>query len=86
MAIETLGHSTSAAPLDWSVFPNPVQQYLYFTIVELPSKAEVISQDGKRFWLEINNGGIDLENLLAGTYIVRLHLNGCVQQSTFVKI
>lgn len=86
MAIETLGHSTSAAPLDWSVYPNPVQQYLYFTIVELPSKAEVISQDGKRFWLEINNGGIDLENISAGTYIIRLHLNGCVQQSTFVKI
>jgi hypothetical protein len=63
-----------------------VQHYLHFTIVELPDYAEVISLDGKRYWVAIQSGKITVQDLPAGTYIVRLHQNGRIQQAPFVKL
>jgi hypothetical protein len=58
---------------------------LHFTIVELPEFAEIISIEGKRFLSPIINGKIGVQELPAGTYYIRLHLNGKIQQAPFVK-
>jgi hypothetical protein len=59
---------------------------LHFTIVELPDFAEVIALDGKRYWVAIENGKLSVQDLPTGTYYIRLHQNGRIQQAPFVKI
>jgi subtilisin family serine protease len=86
IAVQTLGFVESTPLIEWSVYPNPVQHYLHFTIVELPEFAEVIALDGKRYWVAIENGKMTVQDLPTGTYYVRLHQNGRVQQAPFVKI
>ena len=86
LAVQTLGFLDSKSSIEWSVYPNPVQHYLHFTIVELPEFAEVIALDGKRYWVAIENGKMTVQDLPTGTYYVRLHQNGRVQQAPFVKI
>ena len=86
IAVQTLGVLESTPLIEWSVYPNPVQHYLHFTIVELPEFAEVIALDGKRYWVAIENGKMTVQDLPTGTYYVRLHQNGRVQQAPFVKI
>ncbi len=86
LAVQTLGTLESTPILEWSVYPNPVQHYLHFTIVELPDFAEIVSLDGKRYWVAIENGKMTVQDLPSGTYYVRLHQNGRIQQAPFVKI
>ena len=85
LALQTLGTQNQLVQTDWNVYPNPVQHYLHFTIVELPEFAEIISIEGKRFLTPIINGKIGVQELPAGTYYIRLHLNGKIQQAPFVK-
>ncbi len=86
LAVQTLGTLDSSKLIEWSVYPNPVQHYLHFTIVELPDFAEIISLDGKRYWVAIENGKMTVQDLPTGTYYVRLLQNGRIQQAPFVKI
>lgn len=86
VAVQTLGNIQSTAQIEWSVYPNPVQQYLHFTVVELPEFAEVIAPDAKRYWVAIENGKMTVQDLPSGTYYVRLLQNGRVQQAPFVKL
>jgi subtilisin family serine protease len=86
IAVQTLGVLESTPLIEWSVYPNPVQHYLHFTIVELPDFAEVIALDGKRYWVAIENGKLSVQDLPTGTYYIRLHQNGRIQQAPFVKI
>lgn len=84
-ALETLGTDPTLITTDWSVYPNPVQQYLHFTIVELPEFAEIMSLDGKRYYSPIVNGKVAVQDLSAGSYYIRLHINGKIQQAQFIK-
>lgn len=86
VAVQTLGIGQTAPALDWSVYPNPVQNFLHFTVVELPEYAEIISLDGKRYWAAIQGGKMTVQDLPAGTYIIRLQQNGRIQQAPFVKL
>jgi hypothetical protein len=86
LAVQTLGLLEAATILEWSVYPNPVQHYLHFTIVELPEFAEIVGLDGKRYWVAIENGKMSVQDLPTGTYYVRLQQNGRIQQAPFVKI
>ncbi|MFM8963878.1 MAG: S8 family peptidase [Sphingomonadales bacterium] len=85
LAVQTLGVLPGSLILEWSVYPNPVQNYLHFTIVELPDFAEIIGLDGKRYWVAIESGKMTVQDLPAGQYYVRLHQNGRIQQAPFIK-
>ena len=86
LAVQTLGVLDTKPQIEWSVYPNPVQHYLYFTIVELPPYAEVIALDGTRYWVAIDHGQMSVDELPSGAYYIRLHQNGCIQQAPFIKI
>lgn len=86
LALQTLGTQNALVSTDWNVYPNPVQNYLHFTIVELPEFAEIISLDGKRFLCPILNGKVAVQELPLGSYYIRLQINGKIQQAPFVKI
>lgn len=86
LAVQTLGVLDTKPQIEWSVYPNPVQHYLHFTIVELPPFAEVIALDGKRYWVGIENSKMSVDELPTGAYYIRLHQNGRIQQAPFIKI
>jgi subtilisin family serine protease len=86
LAVQTLGVLDTKPQIEWSVYPNPVQHYLHFTIVELPPFAEVIAFDGKRYWVAIENSKMSVDELPTGAYYIRLHQNGRIQQAPFIKI
>ena len=86
LAVQTLGFLDTKPQIEWSVYPNPVQHYLHFTIVELPPYAEVIALDGTRYWIAIDHGQMSVDELPSGAYYIRLHQNGCIQQAPFIKI
>ena len=86
LAVQTLGVLDTKPQIEWSVYPNPVQHYLHFTIVELPPYAEVIALDGTRYWVAIDHGQMSVDELPSGAYYIRLHQNGCIQQAPFIKI
>ena len=82
VAVQTLGIGQTAPALDWSVYPNPVQNFLHFTVVELPEYAELISLDGKRYWAAIQGGKMTVQDLPAGTYILTITSSDNKYQST----
>jgi hypothetical protein len=68
------------------VYPNPVMNELHFTIVELPKKAEIIDMEGNLYEKNIYEGKLYVSDLPAGTYFIRLIIDGKVQQERFIKL
>ena len=86
MALSMLGTGNITGNLSWSVYPNPVQKELYFTIVdELPSSCEVISENGSLISKRITDGKINVSDLAPGKYWIRLLVNSRIEQDLFIK-
>jgi subtilisin family serine protease len=86
MALSMLGAGNVTGNLSWSVYPNPVQKELYFTIVdELPSSCEVISENGSLISKRITDGKINVSDLAPGKYWIRLLVNSRIEQDLFIK-
>jgi hypothetical protein len=62
-------------------------QQLHFTVVdELPSTIQIISTLGTVIAKKVNTASIDVSDLKAGSYWVRVELNGRIQQQQFIKL
>ncbi|MFM7473988.1 MAG: S8 family peptidase, partial [Crocinitomicaceae bacterium] len=87
LAIETFGLENPPIELMWSVYPNPVMNELYFTIVEeLPQTAEIFDLEGNVYEKRIQDGKLRVSDLAPGTYFIRLIIQDKVQQERFVKL
>ncbi|MEN9973299.1 MAG: hypothetical protein RIS20_1646 [Bacteroidota bacterium] len=85
LALQTMGMENVKHDIDWNVYPNPVMNELHFTIVELPKKAEIIDMEGNLYEKNIYEGKLYVSDLPAGTYFIRLIIDGKVQQERFIK-
>ena len=86
MALSVAGTSVVNNILSWSVYPNPVQKELYFTLVdELPASCDIISENGSFISKPISNGKINVSDLAAGSYWIRMLFNGKFEQNLFIK-
>ena len=86
MALSILGTGKITGDLSWSVYPNPVQKELYFTIVdELPTSCEVITENGIVITKRISDGKIQVSDLAPGKYWIRLLVNSHIEQDLFIK-
>ncbi|MFM1914719.1 MAG: hypothetical protein RLZZ531_388 [Bacteroidota bacterium] len=85
LALQTVGIENIKHEIDWNVYPNPVMNELHFTIVELPKKAEIIDMKGTMYEKHIFDGKLYVSDLPAGTYFIRLIIDGKVQQERFIK-
>jgi len=86
MALSMLGTGNITGNLSWSVYPNPVQKELYFTIVdELPSSCEVITENGSLISKRISDGKTNVSDLAPGKYWIRLLVNSRIEQDLFIK-
>lgn len=85
LALQTLGFEKVPHEIDWNVYPNPVMNELHFTIVELPKTADIIDMEGSIYEKNIYDGKLYVSDLPAGTYFIRLIIDGKVQQERFIK-
>ena len=86
LALQTIGLEEPKNDLMWSVFPNPVANELHFTIVdELPKQAEIVNLNGQANLRAIINGKLNVSDLSPGNYIIRLQINGKIEQLQFTK-
>lgn len=87
LALNTIGFEEVEQETLWTVYPNPVMQQLHFTVVdELPSTIQIISTLGTVIAKKVNTASIDVSDLKAGSYWVRVELNGRIQQQQFIKL
>lgn len=87
LAIETIGLMEIEDELDWDLFPNPCTEKLRISILNNNTKdAMIIDLSGELQFIKIQNGIIDIRELTPGKYILRLSIDGKIQQKTFIKI
>lgn len=86
LALNTVGIENIESELQWTVYPNPVVNDLYFTLVdELPSKVQIIDILGKVTVKSIINSKLSVSDLVPGTYWIRMEINGRIEQQAFIK-
>lgn len=86
MALAMVGTGKPLENLLWSVYPNPVQNELFFTLVdELPASCEVIDENGRVLLKKITDGKINVSNLTAGKYWIRMTIDSRIEQDLFIK-
>jgi hypothetical protein len=87
LALVTVGTEEIEQEMHWSVYPNPVMKDLRFTVVdELPTKVQIVDQMGKIYLRTVQNASVNVSDLPAGTYWVRVDFNGRIQQQQFIKL
>ena len=86
LALVTAGTEVIEQEMHWSVYPNPVVKDLRFTVIdELPSKVQIVDQMGRVLTRTVQNASVNVADLPAGTYWVRVEFNGRIQQQQFIK-
>ncbi len=65
------------------IHPNPTKDVLYFS--ETADKAEVLDLHGRIVKTTINTNNVDVKNLSAGAYLIRLTINDTFTVHRFVK-
>jgi minor extracellular serine protease Vpr len=86
LALVTVGTEEIEQEMHWSVYPNPVLKDLRFTVIdELPSKVQIVDQMGRVHTRSVQNASVNVADLPAGTYWVRVEFNGRIQQQQFIK-
>jgi len=86
LALVTVGTEKIELENDWTVFPNPAMNQLFFTLVdELPKTVQLIDIHGKVSERLVENASIFVGDLNRGTYFIRLERKGRIQQTRFVK-
>lgn len=87
LALVTVGTEEIEQEMHWSVYPNPVLKDLRFTLVdELPSKVQIVDEMGRVSTRSVQNASVNVSDLPAGTYWVRVEYNGRIQQQQFIKL
>jgi hypothetical protein len=86
LALVTVGTEKLELENDWTVFPNPAMNQLFFTIVdELPQQVQLIDAQGKIIIRPVENASIFVGDLNRGNYFIRLERKGRIQQTRFIK-
>jgi len=86
LALVTVGTEKLEFENDWTVFPNPAMNQLFFTLVdELPKSVQLIDVQGKVIERSVENASIFVGDLNRGTYFIRMERKGRIQQARFVK-
>ena len=65
------------------IHPNPANDILYFS--ETADKVEILDMRGRTVKTTVNTNNVDLKNLSAGTYSIRLTMKDAISVHRFVK-
>jgi subtilisin family serine protease len=86
LALITVGTEEISTEMNWSVYPNPAQVELHFTVVdELPKTVYIIDMQGKVIERSINDAKVFVGDLPSGTYRIRLEIKGRIEQQAFIR-
>lgn len=87
LALVTVGQQDIKNDISWSIYPNPAGGFL--NIINLPSSVheiEIIDLTGKVMRKKVENNSILVQDLDAGSYWLRLLINGKIEQQKFNKL
>lgn len=85
MAINTVGVNEIKQPLSWTVYPNPAQSILNIKGLNNDFESiEIYDLTGKLCGRYTQVNSIDISNLTAGTYIIKIVRNNRVEQQKFM--
>ena len=78
---------TAVSPdLEFSIYPNPTQDFIHFQSGFVPEKIELIDMSGGLVMKEYNNDIVDVRCLKPGAYILNVHRFGKKKSIRFVKV
>jgi hypothetical protein len=87
LALGTVGIEEVKEEVQWKVYPNPSSDNLTIdSPFELPEKIAIVSIDGKILETSLCGNDLDISNLDAGKYYLRIERNGRIEQISFVKL
>lgn len=87
LALITVGTEVMENEIPWSLYPNPVNESIHFTLVEeLPKMVKLIDSAGKVTEKPILDGVVYVKELLPGKYWLSMVINGRVTQQSFIKL
>ena len=87
LALITVGTEVMENEIPWTLYPNPVNESIHFTLVEeLPKMVKLIDSSGKVIEKPILDGVVYVKELVAGKYWLSMVVNGRVTQQSFIKL
>jgi subtilisin family serine protease len=87
LALVTVGTEVMENEIPWTLYPNPVNESIHFTLVEeLPKMVKLIDSSGKVTEKPILDGVVYVKELLPGKYWLSMVINGRVTQQSFIKL
>jgi hypothetical protein len=87
LALITVGTEVMENEIPWTLYPNPVNESIHFTLVEeLPKMVKLIDSAGKVIEKPILEGVVYVKELLPGKYWLSMVVNGRVTQQSFIKL
>jgi hypothetical protein len=87
LALVTVGTEVMENEIPWTLYPNPVNESIHFTLVEeLPKMVKLIDSSGKVIEKPILEGVVYVKDLLPGKYWLSMVINGRVTQQSFIKL
>jgi subtilisin family serine protease len=87
LALITVGTEVMENEIPWTLYPNPVNESIHFTLVEeLPKMVKLIDSAGKVTEKPILDGVVYVKELLPGKYWLSMVINGRVTQQSFIKL
>jgi minor extracellular serine protease Vpr len=87
LALITVGQQEIKNDVSWLIYPNPAKENL--NITNLPTsiqEVEIIDMNGKVIRRKVENNSISLQNLDSGTFLLRVVVNGKIEQQKFIKL
>lgn len=86
LALSTVGNNEIPHEISWNIYPNPVVNELYFTIIdELPETVQIIDSMGRVLEKKVIQSKVSVADLSVGKYLIRMEIKGRIEQQHFIK-
>jgi hypothetical protein len=86
LALSTVGNNEIPHEISWNIYPNPVVNELYFTIIdELPETVQIIDSMGRVLEKKVIQSKVSVADLSSGKYLIRMEIKGRIEQQHFIK-
>jgi minor extracellular serine protease Vpr len=87
LALQTIGVLELPLDSDLTIFPNPSSDIIHLNNLKFqPERVQLVSMTGQIKELECVANNVNVAGLLAGSYILRIEIDGKIKQTRFIKL
>jgi len=84
-ALATTGWAENKKPLDWTIYPNPTNDLLKISNLDVTnSTIEIYNLNGQKIGTYTNTSQISVANFTPGTYLIRIIKEQRIEQQKFI--